>query len=56
MGRFTLMAGTGTPAGVIPQAPNGAADNRVILVDPFGQIVWQYGHFGQTGSGDDADD
>jgi hypothetical protein len=38
---------------VIPQAPGGAADNRVILVDPFGHIVWQYGQFGQTGSGPD---
>jgi len=50
VGRFTLMAGTGTPAGVIPQAPNGAVDNRVILVSPRGKIVWQYGQFGQTGS------
>ena len=50
VGPYTLMAGTGTPAGVIPQAPNGAADNRVILVDPAGHIVWQYGQFGQTGS------
>jgi hypothetical protein len=51
VGPLTLMAGTGTPAGVIPQSPGGAADNRVILVDPFGRIVWQYGQFGQTGSG-----
>jgi hypothetical protein len=51
VGPFTLMAGTGTPAGVIPQAPGGAADNRVMLVDPAGKIVWQYGQFGQTGSG-----
>lgn len=51
VGTFTLMAGTGTPPGVIPQAPNGAVDNRVVLVDPFGRIVWQYGQFGQTGSG-----
>ncbi len=50
VGPLTLLAGTGTPAGVIPQAPNGAADNRVILADPFGRIVWQYGRFGQTGS------
>ena len=48
---FTLMAGTGTPPGVIPQSPNGAADNRVIIVDANGHIVWQYGQFGQTGSG-----
>jgi hypothetical protein len=51
VGPLTLMAGTGTPPGVIPQAPGGAADNRVLLVDPFGNIVWQYGQFGQTGSG-----
>jgi len=51
VGAFTLMAGTGTPPGVIPQSPNGAADNRVILVNPSGHIVWQYGQFGQTGSG-----
>jgi hypothetical protein len=51
VGTFTLMAGTGTPAGVIPQAPDGVPDNRVILVDPKGKIVWQYGQFGQAGSG-----
>ena len=48
---FTLMAGTGTPAGVIPQAPNGAADNRVMIVDRNGHVIWQYGQFGQTGDG-----
>ncbi len=53
VGFLTLMAGTGTPAGVITQAPDGAADNRVILVDPFKRIVWQYGKFQQTGSGPD---
>jgi hypothetical protein len=51
VGTFTLMAGTGTPPGAVPQATNGAVDNRVILVDPFGRILWQYGQFGQTGSG-----
>ena len=51
VGSFTLMAGTGTPAGVIPQAPDGVPDNRVVLVDPKGKVVWQYGQFGQTGSG-----
>ena len=50
VGPFTLMAGTGTPPGVITQAPDGAADNRVILVDPNGRILWQYGMFGVTGS------
>ena len=51
VGPLTLMAGTGTPPGVIPQSPGGAPDNRVILVNPQGMIVWQYGQFGQTGSG-----
>jgi hypothetical protein len=51
VGRFTLIAGTGTPPGVIPQAPNGSVDNRVFLVNPKGKIVWQYGQFGKTGNG-----
>jgi len=51
IGPFTLMAGTGTPPGVIPQSPAGAADNRVLIVDKRGQVVWQYGQFGKTGSG-----
>ena len=53
VGPFTLMAGTGDPAGVTPACTNpaGCADNRVILVDPSGHIVWQYGTFGVTGSG-----
>ncbi len=53
VGAFTLMAGTGTPPGVIPQSPGGAADNRVLFVDPYGKIVWQYGQFGQSGTGPD---
>jgi hypothetical protein len=55
VGVFTLMAGTGTPGGQ-PEAPdctnpNGCPDNRVILVNPAGHVVWQYGQFGVTGSG-----
>src|SRR5258707_13766875 len=50
VGPNTLMSGTGTPPGVIPQAPNGAADNPVILVDPSGRIIWQHGMFGKTRS------
>jgi hypothetical protein len=53
VGSLTLMAGTSTPSGVVTNTPNGTADNRVILVDPFGNIVWQYGRFGKTGSGHD---
>jgi hypothetical protein len=51
VGRLTLMAGTGIPPGVVPAVPNGVADNRVILVNRHGKIVWQYGQFGVTGSG-----
>jgi hypothetical protein len=53
VGRDTLMAGTGIPAGVDAFCKNaaGCADNRVMLVDPNGKIVWQYGTFGVTGSG-----
>src|SRR5258708_14140037 len=53
VGDLTLMAGTGTPGGQ-PEAPNctnpsGCPDNRVLLVDPSGNIVWQYGQFGVAG-------
>jgi hypothetical protein len=55
VGRLTLMAGTGTPGGQ-PEAPNcinpaGCPDNRVLLVDSRGHIVWQYGQFGPGGNG-----
>ena len=55
VGKLTLMAGTGTPGGQ-PEAPNctnpnGCLDNRVILVNRAGHIVWQYGQFGVTGNG-----
>lgn len=53
IGPWTLMAGTGTPPNVIPQAIYGAVDNRVVLVDAFGRPIWQYGQFGQSGSGPD---
>lgn len=51
VGNDTLMAGTGIPAGVDPNCPAGCADNRVVLVDEAGNILWQYGQFGVTGSG-----
>jgi hypothetical protein len=55
VGELTLMAGTGTPGGQ-PEAPNctnpaGCADNRVLLVDRYKNIVWHYGQFGVSGSG-----
>jgi len=53
VGGLTLMAGTGAPGGTEPLCPppNGCVDNRVMLVNPSGHIVWQYGTFGVTGSG-----
>jgi hypothetical protein len=51
VGNYTLMANPGDAPGVIPQTPDGSADNRVLLVDPTGKIVWQYGQFGQAGDG-----
>jgi hypothetical protein len=55
VGSLTLMSGTGVPAASPPfevGCDNGCADNRVMLVDEEGRIVWQYGQFGVTGSDD----
>jgi outer membrane protein assembly factor BamB len=51
VGDLTLMSGTGIPAGVTTHCKKGCADNRVLLVDRRGNIVWQYGQFGVTGAG-----
>jgi outer membrane protein assembly factor BamB len=52
VGVYTLMSGTGIPAGATKNCKkSGCPDNRVILVDPSGNIVWQYGQFGVTGFG-----
>lgn len=51
VGVLTLMTGTGIPADADPAFPDGAADNRVLLVGPLGHVLWQYGQFGVTGSG-----
>src|SRR5437899_918689 len=42
VGSLTLMAGTGTPPNTVPSCtnPNGCPDNRVILVNQSGKIVW----------------
>jgi hypothetical protein len=55
VGPLTLMAGTGTPGGQ-PEAPNctdpaGCPDNRILLVNRSGHIVWQYGTLGPGGNG-----
>lgn len=51
VGDATLIAGTGVPAGFEPACPSGCADNRVLLVNRHSRVIWQYGHFGVTGSG-----
>jgi hypothetical protein len=55
VGDLTLMAGTGIPPNTVPNCTksNGCPDNRVLLVNRRGRIVWQYGHFGPGGSGPD---
>jgi len=53
VGTYTLMAGMGAPAGLLSQSPKGAPDNRVLVVDASGKIIWQYGQFGKTGAGPD---
>jgi hypothetical protein len=51
VGDLVLMAGTGAPPGTEPGCPSGCPDNRVLLVDGAGNIKFQYGQFGVTGSG-----
>jgi hypothetical protein len=51
VGNDTLMAATGIPPKVDPFCKKGCPDNRVMLVEPNGNIAWQYGQFGVSGSG-----
>jgi hypothetical protein len=51
VGSLTLMSGTGVPPGATTNCKTGCVDNRVLLVDQGGNIVWQYGQFGVTGFG-----
>jgi len=48
---LTAIAGTGIPPGASSAMPNGCVDNRVVVVNRAGDIVWQYGQAGVTGSG-----
>jgi hypothetical protein len=50
-GGLTLIAGTGIPAGIAGTTP--CVDNRVIVVDQVGTIIWQYGRAGMMGNGSD---
>lgn len=51
VGALTLMAGTGIPPNVDSFFPGGVVDNRVLLVNRAGTVVWRYGQFGVTGAG-----
>ena len=53
VGPLTLIAGTGIPPNTATTCTNpaGCPDNRVILVNPAGHIVWQYGQAGVAGAG-----
>lgn len=51
VGSRTLIACTGLAPGLDSAVPDGVADNRVILVNAAGKILWQYGEFGETGNG-----
>jgi hypothetical protein len=58
LGKLTLISGTGIPPSDPPlpgcsDPVNGCPDNRVMLVDPAGQILWQYGQAGVAGAGAD---
>ena len=52
-GGRTLIAATGVPAatGIAGLPVDGAVDSRVFIVDEDGNIVWQYGQAGVSGSG-----
>ena len=57
-GRLTLIAGTGIPPSNPPlpgcsDPVNGCPDNRVIVVDHEGRILWQYGQAAVAGAGFD---
>lgn len=57
-GELTLISGTGIPASDPPlpgcsDPVNGCQDNRVMIVNRGGHIVWQYGQTGIAGAGAD---
>jgi hypothetical protein len=53
VGENTLVSASGASPGSEPLCPRGCADSRVMLIDPNGRIIWQYGRFGVTGAGRD---
>ncbi len=54
VGDLTLISGAGAPQGTEANCQNAPCmDNRVLLVNRAGVIVWQYGQAGVAGSGID---
>ncbi len=54
VGDLTLISGTGAPQGTESGCENAPCpDNRVFVVNQAGDILWQYGMAGVTGSGYD---
>jgi hypothetical protein len=53
VGPLNLVAGTGAPPGSESTCPSGCPDNRVMLINKAGHILWQYGQAGVTGAGFD---
>lgn len=52
VGDLTLIAGTGAPQGTESGCMSTPClDDRVFVVNQIGQIVWQYGQAGVSGSG-----
>jgi hypothetical protein len=49
-GGLTLMSGTGAPPKTPGYPAKGAVDSRVMVVDASGNITWQYGVAGKSGS------
>jgi len=50
-GGRTLIVCAGVPAGTPGYPAEGVIDNRVLLVNRYGKILWQYGKAGVAGAG-----
>jgi outer membrane protein assembly factor BamB len=51
VGQNTLIAGTSNPGGFGECNPGPCVDDRVMLVNRLGKVIWQYGQFGVAGAG-----
>ena len=50
IGACTLIVGGGISISTVPEVKTPVLDNRVILVNKQGKVIWQYGQYGLTGS------